>query len=108
MGQEGAEHPTIVCRCMDRTQEDMVNSFKMMIRVLGVEAAEINNYRRFSWATTGFCQGRGCLAIMQRTFTGEMKKLGVDVDPDELNFKARAPLQPTPLGVFARGSIEEV
>ncbi len=103
-----SEQPTIVCRCMDRTQEDMVNSFKVMIKALGVEGADINNYRRFSAATTGFCQGRGCLAIMQRTYVSEMKKLGVDVDMDELNYRVRSPLQPVPLGVFARGSIEEV
>ncbi len=103
-----SRQPTIVCRCMDRTQEDMVNAFRLMVRALGVEAADINNYRRFSGATTGFCQGRGCLALMQRIYVEEMRKLGVSVDMDELRYKVRSPLQPIPLAVFVRPSVEEV
>ncbi|BBE41841.1 MAG: hypothetical protein ACP5RJ_06265 [Conexivisphaera sp.] len=103
-----SEQPTIICRCMDRTQEDMVNTFRFMVKVLGVEAADINNYRRFSAATTGFCQGRGCLSLTQRVYVSEMKKLGVDVSMDELRYRVRSPLQPVPLGVFAKSSIEEV
>jgi hypothetical protein len=102
------EQPTIVCRCMDRTQEDLVRAVQMAVRMFGPEALEINNYRRLALATTGFCQGRGCTSLVQRIFAGEMKKMDVDISFDEVNYRVRSPLQPVPLGVFAKPSLEEV
>ncbi len=101
-------HPAIICRCLDRTQEDMIGAFHMMIDFLGIDGADINAFRRFSWGTTGFCQGRGCLALMQRIYVNEMRKLDVRISPDELKYKARSPAQPVPLGIFAKNNLEEV
>ncbi|MFP3293301.1 MAG: hypothetical protein RXP77_03175 [Nitrososphaeria archaeon] len=102
------EQPTIVCRCMDKTQEDLIKSLQMAIRMFGPEALEFENYRRLATATTGFCQGRGCLSLVQRVFASEMKKMGVEFGMDEIQFRVRSPLQPVPLGLFARRSLEEV
>ncbi|MGC8556123.1 MAG: hypothetical protein ACP5NG_03865 [Conexivisphaera sp.] len=102
------DQPTVVCRCMDKTQEDLVRSLQMAIRMFGPEALEIDNYRRLAMATTGFCQGRGCASLVQRVFASEMKKMGIDVSFDELTYRVRSPLQPVPIGIFVRPSLEEV
>ncbi len=94
------EHPAIVCRCMDVTQEEMIQAFNAMVKFLG--SFDADTYRRMSGAVTGFCQGRGCLQHLQRILSGELRKMGVQLDPDKLVPKRRPPLQPVPFAVFAR------
>ncbi len=91
-------HPAIVCRCMDITEEEMLMAFKVMVRFLGT--ADPDTYRRISSATTGYCQGRGCLQHMQRYLAKGMRELGMSLDMDRLVPRKRSPLQPVPMGLF--------
>ncbi len=93
------KHPAVVCRCMDVTAEEMIRAFKMMKEFLG--AVDVDTYRRISSATTGYCQGRGCLQHLQRMLYSEARKEGIDVTRLNLLPRRRPPLQPTPIGVFA-------
>ena len=93
-------HPAIVCRCMDVTAEEMIQAFNVMIKFLG--ASDPDTYRRISGAVTGFCQGRGCLQHLQRTLAGELRKHGIRLDMDKMLPKRRPPLQPVPIGLFAK------
>ena len=98
-------HPAIVCRCMDVTLEEMIQSFQVMLKYLG--ATDPDTYRRISGAVTGFCQGRGCLQHLQRTLVGELRKQGIEVDMDKLLPRRRPPLQPVPIGLFASPEVLE-
>ena len=92
------QHPAIVCRCMDVTQEEMIQTFDAMVKFLG--SYDADTYRRMSGAVTGFCQGRGCLQHLQRILAGKLREIGVQIDPNKLLPKRRPPLQPVPMGLF--------
>lgn len=98
------KHPAIVCRCMDITLEEMTETFRIMKELLGI--VDIDIYRKMSSATTGYCQGRACLQHLQRIFYSEVRKLGLDPSKINLLPRRRPPLQPTPIGVFAKMSAE--
>jgi len=92
--------PTIVCRCMDVSLEEMIGEFQVMVKYLGI--ADADTFKRISSAMTGYCQGRGCMQHLQRILFSEAKKAGIDVSKLRLVPKKRPPLQPTPIGIYAR------
>ena len=102
---KGSKEPIIVCRCMDVTVEEMRKAFKIMVKFLGT--TDVDTYRRITSATTGYCQGRACLQHLQKILYSLSKPLGTQLSVDELLPKRRAPLQPTPIGVFAKMAKEE-
>ena len=102
---EERKEPTIVCRCMDITLEEMIGSFQVMRKYLGIIDAD--TFRRISSATTGYCQGRGCLQHLQRILFSEAKKAGKDPAKIPMVPKKRPPLQPTPIGVYASMKLED-
>jgi len=99
MGERKNE-PAIVCRCMDVTYEEMVKAFEIMRELLGT--ADVDTYRRISSATTGYCQGRACMQHLQRILFSKSREKGLEASAEKLIPKRRPPLQPTPIGVFAR------
>ena len=100
MSDSKGKEPTIVCRCMDVTADEMKKAFEMMVKFLGT--TDVNTYRRITSATTGYCQGRACLQHLQKILYSLGKSVGSQLSADELLPKRRAPLQPTPIGVFAK------
>jgi hypothetical protein len=46
------QHPAIVCRCMDVTQEEMIQAFNAMVKFLG--AYDADTYRRISSVMNGY------------------------------------------------------
>jgi len=104
MSESKGKEPTIVCRCMDVTADEMRKAFEMMVKFLGT--TDVDTYRRITSATTGYCQGRACLQHLQKILYSLSKSVGTQLSVDELIPKRRVPLQPTPIGVFAKMSRE--
>jgi bacterioferritin-associated ferredoxin len=83
---------TIVCRCEDVTLSDIRRSFE-----LGY--TDIEEVKRYTGFGTGPCQGKECLVLVAELLAketeGELKR---PLRP----FTARPPIEPVPLGIFAR------
>ena len=81
----------LMCMCEDVTRHDVEEA-------LAAGYTDLESIKRYTGLGTGSCQGRSCMAGLARL----LHQAGAS--PDRLQpMTARAPLWPTPLGVFAAG-----
>ncbi len=82
----------VVCRCEDLTEEEIIHAIE-----LGYD--DLESLKRFTGATTGPCQGKGCLMHVIRLLCQKTGK-----SPDEVGVTTqRQPINPVPLYVLAKG-----
>lgn len=82
----------VVCRCEDLSEEEIIHAIE-----LGYD--DIESLKRYTGATTGPCQGKGCLMHILRILS---QKSGKSVD--ELGITTqRPPLNPVPLYILRSG-----
>ncbi len=86
----------IVCRCEDLTEEDI-------IRAIEEGYDDIESLKRYTGATTGPCQGKGCLMHIIRILSQKTGK-----KPEEIGVTVqRPPVNPVPIFVLVEGESEE-
>ncbi len=78
---------TLVCRCEDVTLHDLDDA-------IARGYADIESLKRYTGFGTGWCQGKGCVALCAR----RLVELGGSV---ALPITPRPPIQPVPLGDLA-------
>jgi len=85
---------TIVCRCEDITEEEVVEA----IREGYTDLEELRKKLRLGM---GPCQGRVCIPLVKRILKRETGK------PVESNPRMRPPITPIPLGMLTKGWEDE-
>ena len=87
----------IVCRCEDVTLADIQHTIEIGYRT-------VEEVKRYTGLGTGPCEGKECMAPAARLCLMALQQDGKDavVEP----FTSRPPVQPAPLGIFARGDEE--
>ena len=86
----------VVCRCEDLTEEDI-------IRAIEEGYDDLESLKRYTGATTGPCQGKGCLMHVIRILSQKTWK-----SPDEIGVTTqRQPVNPVPLYVLAAGRVKK-
>jgi sarcosine oxidase subunit beta len=85
---------TIVCRCEDVTLADIQHTLHIGYRT-------IEEVKRYTGLGTGPCEGKECLAP-----TARLCALAQGGDAAVQPFTSRPPVEPVPLGLFARGDEE--
>ncbi|WP_290596707.1 MULTISPECIES: (2Fe-2S)-binding protein [unclassified Archaeoglobus] len=80
----------VVCRCEDLTEEEIIHAIE-----LGYD--DLESLKRFTGATTGPCQGKGCLMHLLRILS---QKTGKSVDEIGVTTQ-RQPVNPVPLYILA-------
>jgi NAD(P)H-nitrite reductase large subunit len=81
---------TIVCRCEDITEEDIVRAIDR-----GYDTLE--EIKRVLRCGMGPCQGRTCTPLITRLISQKTGKPVAEIDPPT----TRPPLQPVPISIFA-------
>ena len=81
---------TIVCRCEDLTEEDVVKAIKDGF-------TDLEELRRKLRVGMGPCQGRVCIPLIIKILARETGKKPKDIIPS----KSRSPIIPVPLGTLA-------
>ncbi len=82
----------VVCRCEDLTEDEIVHAIEM-----GFD--DLESLKRWTGATTGPCQGKGCLMHIIRILSQKTGK-----SPEEIGITTqRPPVNPVPLYVLAKG-----
>ncbi len=82
----------VVCRCEDLTEDEIIHAIE-----LGYD--DIESLKRYTGATTGPCQGKGCLMHILRILS---QKTGKSID--ELGITTqRPPVNPVLLCILASG-----
>jgi len=82
----------VVCRCEDLTEDEILHAIE-----LGYD--DIESLKRYTGATTGPCQGKGCLMHILRILS---QKTGKSID--ELGITTqRPPVNPVQLYILASG-----
>jgi NAD(P)H-nitrite reductase large subunit len=82
----------IVCRCEDLTEEEIIHAIKEGFR-------DIETLKRYTGATTGPCQGKGCLMHLVRILCQLTEK-----NPDEVGVTTqRQPVNPVLINLLASG-----
>ncbi|WP_457591102.1 (2Fe-2S)-binding protein [Geoglobus sp.] len=85
----------IVCRCEDLTEEEIIHAIEE-----GYDNLE--SLKRYTGATTGACQGKGCLMHIIRILSQKTGK-----SPEEIGVTTqRPPVNPVPLYVLSEGGEE--
>ncbi|WP_290899622.1 (2Fe-2S)-binding protein [Ferroglobus sp.] len=85
----------IVCRCEDITEEEIIHAIEE-----GYD--DIESLKRYTGATTGACQGKGCLMHILRILSQKTGK-----SPEEIGITTqRPPVNPVPFYVLAEGEKE--
>lgn len=86
----------VVCRCEDLTEEDIIQAIEE-----GYD--DIESLKRYTGATTGPCQGKGCLMHIIRILsqkTGKsFEEIGVTTQ--------RQPVNPVPIYALVEGEKKE-
>ena len=90
----------IVCRCEDVTLADIQHTLAIGYRT-------VEEVKRYTGLGTGPCEGKECMAQAARLCLYALRSDGpakenAVVEP----FTSRPPVQPAPLGIFARGDEE--
>jgi sarcosine oxidase subunit beta len=85
----------IICRCEDVTLDDVKHTLELGYRT-------IEEIKRYTGLGTGPCEGKECLAPVARLCVAAAGGDESAVEP----FTSRPPVQPAPLGIFARGDDE--
>lgn len=81
---------TIVCRCEDITEEDILKAIDT-----GYDTLE--EIKRVLRCGMGPCQGRTCVPLITRLIAQKTGKSVAEINPPT----ARPPLQPVPISLFA-------
>lgn len=85
----------IVCRCEDLTEEEIIHAIEE-----GYD--DLESLKRYTGATTGACQGKGCLMHIIRILSQKTGK-----SPEEIGVTTqRPPVNPVPLYVLSEGGEE--
>ena len=80
----------VVCRCEDLTEEEIIHAIE-----LGYD--DLESLKRFTGATTGPCQGKGCLMHILRILS---QRTGKCVDEIGVTTQ-KQPVNPVPLYILA-------
>lgn len=78
---------TLVCRCEDVTLHELAAAMEL-------GHTDIESIKRYTGFGTGFCQGKGCLALCAELITERGGRAGKPITP-------RPPYHPVPLAVLA-------
>jgi NAD(P)H-nitrite reductase large subunit len=85
----------IVCRCEDLTEEEIIHAIEEGY-------TDIESLKRYTGATTGSCQGKGCLMHVLRILSQKTGK-----KPEEIGITTqRPPVNPVPLYLLVEGEGE--
>jgi sarcosine oxidase subunit beta len=85
----------IICRCEDVTLSDVQHTIS-----LGYKSIE--EVKRYTGLGTGPCEGKECMVHCARM----VAQANAGDESVVLPFTSRPPVQPVPLGIFARGDEE--
>ena len=98
----------IVCACEDVSVHDVDDA-------IAHGFADIESLKRYTGLGTGPCEGKECMApaarlclmaLQQDAETRAAAKSGPPTEARVEPFTSRPPVQPAPLGIFARGDEE--
>jgi sarcosine oxidase subunit beta len=90
----------IVCRCEDVTLADIQHTLAIGYRT-------VEEVKRYTGLGTGPCEGKECMAQAARLCLTALQQDGPNGKDAKVEpFTSRPPVQPAPLGIFARGDEE--
>jgi len=85
----------IVCRCEDLTEEEIIHAIEEGYN-------DLESLKRYTGATTGACQGKGCLMHIIRILSQKTKR-----SPEEIGVTTqRPPVNPVSLLILSEGDTE--
>ena len=86
------EKTTIMCRCEDVTEEEIVDAIREGL-------VSLDEIKRLKRCGMGHCQGRTCRSLISRLIARELGKELADIELTTF----RPPVIPIPVGVVGRG-----